>query len=282
MKGSSDSLAARQEALEQANRVLELKYLQVRGENLRLIVQMAEDNNRLLRKVQSTDHRRPGSRSRSTECRLWRSYRRYQRSDVRMRAALYARVSTKGGEQDTEVQFLQLRRYAELKGYRAIDEYMDECSGKRPVRPGPMRLEKDAEARRFDVIVVVRIDRIMRSLPHFLNLIEALERHGARIESSSDGIDYSTPTGRLIRNILASVAEFEGQLIVERTKEGLAKATKGGHFPGRPRVWIDLDRFHKLMEQPGMTKAKACGMLGYSPGAVNNRLKEIEQSGQLA
>lgn len=196
-----------------------------------------------------------------------------------MRAALYARVSTNDGEQDTEVQFLQLRRYADLKGYRVIDEYKDECSGKRPVRPGLMRLEKDAEARRFDVIVVVRIDRIMRSLPHFLNLAEALERNSVRIESSSDGLDYSTPTGQLIRNILASVAEFEGRLIVERTKEGLAKAAQEGHFPGRPRVRINLGRFHKLMEQPGMTKAKACKLLGYSPGTVNNRLKEIERSG---
>ncbi len=193
-----------------------------------------------------------------------------------MKAALYARVSTKDGEQDPDVQFLQLRRYADYKGYKVVGEYKDECSGKRPVRPGLLRLQKDAEAHRFDVIVVVRIDRIMRSLSHFLNLVESLERQGVTLESSSDGLDYSTPNGRLIRNILASVAEFEGQLIVERTKEGLAKAAEDGRFPGRPRVEIDLNMFLEVMKQPGMTKAKACKMLGYNQGTVNNRLKATE------
>ncbi len=194
-----------------------------------------------------------------------------------MRAALYARVSTKDGEQDPEVQFLQLRRYAAYKNYEVIGEYKDQCSGKRPVRPGLQRLERDAEAHRFDVVVVVRIDRIMRSLSHFLNLVEAFERQSISLESSSDGLDYSTPTGRLMRNILASVAEFEGQLIVERTKEGLAKAASEGHFPGRPRVEVDLHKFLELMKQPGMTKAKACRTLGYNQGTVNNRLKAADQ-----
>jgi len=134
-------------------------------------------------------------------------------------------------------------------------------------------LVRDAEKHRFDVIVVVRIDRIMRSLSHFLNLVEYLEGLGVHLESSSDGLDYSTPTGRLMRNILASVAEFEGQLIVERSKKGLAKAAKDGRFPGRPNKNIDLQRFFELMKQPGMTKAKACKILGYTQGTVNNRLK---------
>lgn len=195
-----------------------------------------------------------------------------------MKAALYARVSTRDKDQDPEVQLIQLRRYAQYKGYEVVGEYKDQCSGKKPVRPGLQRLERDAEAHRFDAIVVVRIDRIMRSLAHFLNLVEALERQGIRLESSSDGLDYSTPTGRLMRNILASVAEFEGQLIVERTKEGLAKAARDGHFPGRPRVDVDLERFLEIMKQPGMTKAKACKMLGYKQGTVNNRLKAAESN----
>lgn len=118
----------------------------------------------------------------------------------------------------------------------------------------------------------------MRSLPHFLNLVEALERHGVRIGSSSDGLDHSTSTGCIIRNILASVAEF--RTTHHRMDEGGIGEGHPGRALSRPTlVKIDLGRFLRLMEQSGMTKAKACGMLGYLQGIVNNRLKEVERSG---
>lgn len=191
-----------------------------------------------------------------------------------MRAALYARVSTKDKDQDPEVQLLQLRRYVAMQGWEVFDVYKDTCSGKTPRRPGLNRLLRDAEARKFDVVLVLRIDRIMRSVRHFYNLADALEFYQVKIVSVADGMDYSTPIGKLVRGILLQVAEFEVEQLSTRTKEGLEKAAEEGNFAGRPVVEIDLDRFLELMKQPGMSKAKACKMLGYSKATVNNRLRD--------
>lgn len=201
-----------------------------------------------------------------------------------MRAALYARVSTKDGDRDPEVQLLQLRKYAQYKDYTVVEEYKDQCSGKKPILPGTARSTAPRAVCRGSPLRCrcrVRIDRIMRSLAHFLNLAKAFERHCIRLESSSDGLDYSTPNGRLMRNILASVAEFEGQLIVERTKEWLAKAAKDGRFPGRPKVEVDLEKFLEIMKQPGMIKVRACKMLVYNQGTVNNGLKEARLNAHI-
>lgn len=191
-----------------------------------------------------------------------------------MRAALYARVSTKDKDQDPEVQLLQLRRYVSVQGWEVAGVYKDTCSGKTPRRPGLDRLLKDAQARRFDVVLVLRIDRIMRSVRHFYNLADALEASQVKIVSVADGMDYSTPIGKLVRGILLQVAEFEVEQLSVRTCEGLEKAAEEGHFPGRPKVEVDLDKLIELLKQPGMSKAKACKLLGYSPATVNNRLRE--------
>jgi DNA invertase Pin-like site-specific DNA recombinase len=191
-----------------------------------------------------------------------------------MRAALYARVSTNDKDQDHEVQLLQLRRYVEAHDWEIYDVYKDTCSGKAPRRPGLNRLLRDAEARKFDVVLVLRIDRIMRSVRHFYNLADTLDFHRVKIVSVADGMDYSTPIGKLVRGILLQVAEFEVEQLSARTKEGLEKARAEGKTIGRPAVEIDLDRFLALMQQPGMSKAKACKMLGYSKATVNNRLRD--------
>jgi DNA invertase Pin-like site-specific DNA recombinase len=191
-----------------------------------------------------------------------------------MRAALYARVSTKDKDQDPEVQLLQLRRFVTMKEWEVFDVYKDTCSGKTPSRPGLNRLVKDAQARKFDVVLVLRIDRIMRSTRHFINLNDALEACSVKIVSVSDGMDYSTPIGKLVRGVLLSVAEFEVEQLSDRTCEGLEKAVDDGKVLGRPVVAVDLPRFLELLQQPGMSKAKACALLGYSPGTVNNRLRE--------
>ncbi len=188
---------------------------------------------------------------------------------------MYARVSTKDKGQDPEVQLLQLRRYCiDYKKYEIVDTITDKTSGKTPKRPGLKKLVAGIEAHKYDVVVILRIDRIMRSLPHFLNLVDIMDKNNVRLESSSDGLDYSSPTGSLVRNVLASVAQFEGELASERSIEGQEKARAEGKTIGRPVVDIDLDRFLGLIKQPGMTKAKACGCLHYSQGTVNNRLRK--------
>lgn len=188
-----------------------------------------------------------------------------------MRAALYARVSTVDHDQDPEVQLLQLRRYAEMRGWTIYREYVDTCSGKTPERPALKLLKSDAQSGSFDVILALRIDRIMRGAKHFYNLADELEACNVRIVTC-DGIDYSTSIGRLIRGILLDVAAFEGELLVERTREGLEKYVEDGGTLGRPRVDVDIEELLQLIDA-GVSKGKISKLLGISHATINNRLR---------
>lgn len=190
-----------------------------------------------------------------------------------MRVALYARVSTDDKDQDPEVQLLQLRRYVEYQKWEVYGTYKDECSGRTPSRPGLDRLLEDAKARKFDAILVLRIDRIMRSVKHFYNLNEVLEVYGVKIVSAVDGLDYSTPIGKMVRGILLHVAEFEVEQLSQRTKEGQAKARADGKVIGRRRVELNVPRVLALLNE-GISKAKVAQMLGTNSATLNNRLRD--------
>ncbi len=191
-----------------------------------------------------------------------------------MRVALYARVSTKDKGQDPEVQLLQLRRYAQMKEWEVCGEYTDEASGKTPIRPGLDRLLKEAKERKFDVVLVLRIDRIMRSVKHFINLNETLDFYGVRIVSVSDGMDYATPIGKLVRGILMQVAEFEVEQLSVRTREGLEKAVSDGKRLGRRRVEVDIEKARELLAA-GVPTRKAAKMLGCSQATLIARLRDV-------
>jgi DNA invertase Pin-like site-specific DNA recombinase len=191
-----------------------------------------------------------------------------------VKVALYARVSTKDKGQDVGVQLLALKRYVQAMEWEIVGEYTDECSGKTPERDGLKAMMKDAQAHKFDVILVLRIDRIMRSVKHFVNLNEQLDGCGVKLVSASDGMDYATPIGKLVRGVLMDVAEFEVEQLTQRTNEGLEKARADGVRLGRPVVEIDVDKAVELLQQPGMSKAKVAAMLGTNRATLNNRLRE--------
>lgn len=190
-----------------------------------------------------------------------------------MKVALYARVSTVGKDQDPEVQLLQLRRYVEMKEWTVSSVYKDTCSGKTMRRPGLDKLIEDAKARKFDAVLVLRIDRIMRSVRNFISLNDVLELHGVKVISATDGMDYSTPIGKLVRGVLLQVAEFEVEQLSQRTREGLDKAREDGKVLGRRRVELDVGRARELLAD-GISKEKAALLLGTNTGTLNRRLKE--------
>ena len=149
------------------------------------------------------------------------------------RAALYARVSTI--DQTTENQVLELRRYVEARGW-TVTEYLDEgISGSKTRRPALDRLQTDARRRRFDVLVVWRLDRLGRDLKHLILTLDELTALGIAFTSLNEGIDTTTPAGRLQLHLLAAIAEFERARIVERVHAGLARAKAQGKRLGRPR-----------------------------------------------
>ena len=152
-----------------------------------------------------------------------------------MKAAIYARVST--DEQHTENQLIDLRRYCEAKGWQIYREFVDEAfSGARERRPALDQLLADARRRRFDAVLCWRLDRLGRSLRHLVLLVEDLQAAGITFVSLNEGIDLTTPSGRLQLHILAALAEFERSRIKERVRAGLARARAHGKRLGRPRV----------------------------------------------
>lgn len=150
-----------------------------------------------------------------------------------MRAAIYARVST--FDQEPENQLVELRRYASARGWD-VKEHVDHgISGTKERRPALDAVLADAKRRRFDVLVVWRLDRLGRNLRHLIVLLEELQALGIAFVSLGEGIDATTPAGKLQMHILGAIAEFERSRIAERVKAGLQRARAQGKRLGRPR-----------------------------------------------
>lgn len=164
-----------------------------------------------------------------------------------MKAAVYARVSSM--EQEPENQLRELRRYVEARGWTAV-EYVDRgVSGSKESRPALDQLAKDARRRKFDVLVVWRLDRLGRNLRHLILLLEELTAVGVNFVSLNEGIDTGTPAGRLQLHLLGAIAQFERERIVERVHAGLNRARAQGRQLGGPRRQVpvrDLDAVSAL------------------------------------
>ena len=155
-----------------------------------------------------------------------------------MKAALYVRVST--DRQDLEVQLQELREYAAHRGWTIVATYEDVISGTTASRPGLDALLAAAHRRRFTILLIWKLDRLGRSLPHLVHVVDELLSRGIDVVSATEPhMDSTTPQGRLLRNIFASVAEYERELIRERVKAGLARARARGKRLGRPPREVD-------------------------------------------
>ena len=153
--------------------------------------------------------------------------------DRALRCAIYARVSTV--EQEPENQLAELRQYASARGW-TIEEYIDRgVSGSKDRRPALDQLVADARRRKLDVLICWRLDRLGRNLRHLVVLLEELRAVGVAFVSLNEGIDATTPAGKLQLHVLAALAEFERERIRERVHAGLARARAQGTRLGRPR-----------------------------------------------
>ena len=165
-----------------------------------------------------------------------------------MRVAIYARVSTLNG-QHSEMQLIELREFVSRRGWQLACEYVDEgVSGARERRPELDRLWMDCRKRKLDAVIVYRYDRFARSLRQLVNALEEFRALGVDFVSLHEGVDTSTPNGRLVFGIFASIAEFERELIRSRVRSGLAAAKLKGKQLGRPRRELDLKRVGALRE----------------------------------
>lgn len=158
-----------------------------------------------------------------------------------MPAIGYARVST--GEQDLALQLDALSK----DGCETI--FRDQASGAKTDRPG--LVEALAHLRKGDILVVWKLDRLGRSLPHLIETVTELERRKVGLRSLTESIDTTTPGGRLIFHVFGALGQFERDLIRERTRAGLSAAAARGRKGGRKPVVTDekLARARMLIEQ---------------------------------
>jgi DNA invertase Pin-like site-specific DNA recombinase len=154
------------------------------------------------------------------------------------RAALYMRVSSV--DQHPETQLYDLRQMAAQRGFEIAQEYTDRISGSRARRPGLDELMRDGRRGRFDVVLVWASDRIARSVKHFLEVLDELNRLNIEFVSFREQIDTGGPLGRAIVVIIGAIAELERNLIIERVRAGMRRARlEGRHIGRRP---LELDR----------------------------------------
>jgi DNA invertase Pin-like site-specific DNA recombinase len=164
-----------------------------------------------------------------------------------MRTAIYARVSTQ--DQHCEMQLRELREYVKRRGWKKAGEYVDEgISGTRASRPALDKLMLDASEHRVDCIIVWKLDRFGRSVLHLSEQLAKLASYDVRFIATTQSIDTdaSNPTSRLLLHILSAVAEFEREMIRERTTAGVRRAIAAGKKVGRPKRIYRRDKVLEL------------------------------------
>jgi DNA invertase Pin-like site-specific DNA recombinase len=192
--------------------------------------------------------------------------------------ALYARVSTLNGHQDPEMQLSELREYASRRGLSIHEEYVDQgVSGAKESRPALNRLMTDAQKCKFDAVLVWKIDRFGRSLKHLVNSLADLSAYGISFISLRDSLDLSTPSGRLMFQIIGAMAEFERALIQERVKAGIRNAKAKGRRIGRPRQDVECSKVLELRAQ-GLSLRAISSQLRLGLGTVYRAVSSFRSS----
>lgn len=163
---------------------------------------------------------------------------------------MYARVSTE--KQKTERQLDDLRGFVERMGWDSIEYLETESSEKR--RPVLERMMDDARLKKFDVVIVWKLDRIARSMKQLIEIVLELDKRGIRFLSMQGDIDsdQKDPMGRFLLHLFAALAELERGIIVERVKAGVAQAKRSGKHCGRPKRVFRRDEAAQ-MRQRGMS-----------------------------
>lgn len=189
-----------------------------------------------------------------------------------MRVYGYARVSTK--DQSLEIQLEQIREHCNLRKFELIQLFSEKASGKDTVGREEFMEMLDVlkiNPVQIEAVVVYKLDRLGRSIGDLINTVKFLQDHKIQFISIADNIDTSTSQGRLFFHIMGALAEFERELIHERTMAGILKARRDGKKFGRRRKVIDLEDVKKQMAA-GVPKTKICKELKVSYSFLNKKL----------
>lgn len=179
------------------------------------------------------------------------------------RVALYARVSTDG--QSVENQLRELEAVAKKEGWQVVQRFVDKgISGAkgRESRPAFDALCKGIVRREFDVVAAWSVDRLGRSLQDLVAFLNELHSKRTNLYLHKQGIDTTTPAGKLLFQMLGVFAEFERSMIVERVRAGLKRAKDEGKRLGRPRVSETVEAKVLALRRKGNGMRKIARELG--------------------
>ena len=152
--------------------------------------------------------------------------------------------------------------FVSRREWSLVERFVDDgISGSHDRRPGLQSMLQAARQRRFDVLVVYRSDRLFRSLQELVNTLAELGELGVGFASVNEPFDTTTSAGRLLLQMVGAFAEFERNVMIERTRSGLAAARRRGVTLGRPKRFVDVER------------AKALRARGWSVSAIAIELK---------
>ena len=161
------------------------------------------------------------------------------------------------------------------RDWQLVRSFDEKASGTKDNRPQLIELMKDARQRRFDIVLVYKLDRLARSMKHLVTLLHEFHELGIEFVSLKDNLDLSSASGRLLTHLLGAFAEFEADLIRSRVNAGLANARRKGRRLGRPPT-LDHAKIKSLRES-GLTLSAIAKELGCTKGAVSKTLKKARR-----
>jgi len=192
-----------------------------------------------------------------------------------MDIAVYLRVSTQ--DQSYDLQKREILDYIEKRGWKVFKIYEEKRTGTTDKRLQFQELLKDARARKFDIVITWKLDRLFRSLKHLILTIQELTELKIDYISLKDNIDLTTSSGRLMLHLIGAFAEFEASIIKERVIAGLANAKAHGKKLGRP-TQISSESVSTL-RMSGLSLGQIAKQLGISKTAVHKTLKKLALQG---
>ena len=154
------------------------------------------------------------------------------------KVALYCRVSTSTKDQTTENQLRELTAYCDRMDYEVTEIYEDQISGAktREKRPAYNQLCKDAFLKKFDLVIAWDVSRFGRSLKEFVSFLGDMDDRGIGVVAVKNGLDTSSSTGKMMMKMIGVMEEWNREMLVERTKSGLARTRANGTKLGRKKI----------------------------------------------
>ena len=194
------------------------------------------------------------------------------------RCGIYCRVSTSTKDQTTENQLRELTSYCDRMGYEVVKVYEDEVSGSktREKRPAYNEMCKDAFLKKFDTIIGWDVSRFGRSMKEFVSFLADMDDTGIGVVAVKNGLDTSSSTGRLMMKMIGCLEEWNREMLVERTKSGLARTVANGTKLGRKKTVTD-DMTSKIIELRNAQKSirAIASEVGVSTATVQRELKKV-------